>query len=248
MSTYEGTRRAWDEASAKHVQEYAELLEQARSARLLPIEEELLGPLITGAEVLHPQSGHGLDDHALVRLGAGSVLGLDYSPTAVAAAQQRADELGAPCRYLVAALPETALPSAAADLVYTGKGALIWMADLDAWAREMHRLLRPDGHLFVYESHPLVPLWAWDPDEARVRADRSYFAASHVNDTFPARGATEHQRTLSELVMTVLGAGFELLHVAEHPDPFWMPEDGDRAAAWDGRLPNAVSLLARRTG
>lgn len=47
--------------------------------------------------------------------------------------------------------------------------------------------------------------------------------------------------------MTVLGAGFELLHLAEHPDPFWMPEDGARAAAWDGRLPNAISLLARRT-
>jgi len=246
MSTYDDTRRAWDEASSKHVREYAEHLEQARTARLLPIEEEQLRPLIEDAEVLHPQSGHGLDDHALIRLGAHSVLGLDYSPTAVAAAQRRADELGAPCRYELAELPDTGRPAQSADLVYTGKGALIWMADLDAWAAEMHRLLRPGGHLFVHEGHPLVPLWAWDHDEARVREDRSYFAASHVNDTFPARGATEHQRTLAQLVMTVLGAGFELLHLAEHPDPFWMPDDENSAAAWDGRLPNAISLLARR--
>lgn len=246
MSTYDDTRRAWDDASSKHVREYAELLEQARTARLLPVEDELLRPLIGGAEVLHPQSGHGLDDHALLRLGARSVRGLDYSPTAVSAAQRRADELGVPCRYEVAELPDTGLPGQIADLVYTGKGALIWMEDLDAWAAEMHRLLRPGGHLFVYEAHPLVPLWAWDQDEARVREDRSYFAAHHVNDTFPARGATEHQRTLAEMVMTVQGADFELLHLAEHPQPFWMPEGEAPAAAWDGRLPNALSLLARR--
>ena len=246
MSVHERTRRAWEDASRKHVREYAEHLELARTARLLPIEEELLGPLLDGAEVLHPQSGHGLDDHALVRLEARAVRGLDYSSTAVGAAQRRAEELAVPCRYEVAELPRTGLAPGSADLVYTGKGALIWLEDLDAWAQEMHRLLRPGGHLFVYEAHPLVPLWAWDADEARVRADRSYFAASHVNDTFPAGGATEHQRTLAELVMTVLGAGFELLHLAEHPEPFWQPDGEDPAAAWDGRLPNAVSLLARR--
>lgn len=246
MSTHEHTRRAWEDASQKHVREYAEHLELARTARLLPIEEELLSPLLPGAEVLHPQSGHGLEDHALVRLGARDVLGLDYSPTAVQAAQRRADELGAPCRYQVVELPHTGLAPGGADLVYTGKGALIWIKDLEAWAAELHRLLRPGGHLFVYEAHPLTPLWTWDADEARVREDRGYFARTHVNDTFPGRGATEHQRTLAELVMTVLGAGFELLHLAEHPDPFWKPEGEAPAAAWDGSLPNAVSLLARR--
>jgi len=246
MSIHEHTRAAWEDASQKHVREYAEHLELARTARLLPIEEQLLAPLLGGAEVLHPQSGHGLDDHALIRLGARSVHGLDYSPTAVGAARRRADELGVPCRYEVAELPATGLDGGIADLVYTGKGALIWMQDLDAWAAEMHRLLRPAGHLFVYETHPLVPLWAWDADEARVRADRSYFAPSHVNDTFPARGATEHQRTLAQVVMTVLGAGFELLHLVEHPDPFWRPDGEEPSAAWDGRLPNAFSLLARR--
>lgn len=248
MNTHEDTRRAWDKASQKHVREYADHLAQARTARLLPIEEDLLRPLVGGAEVLHPQSGHGLDDHALIRLGARGVLGLDYSPTAVEAAQRRADDLQAPCRYTVAELPGTGVPAGIADLVYTGKGALIWMADLEAWAAEMHRLLRPGGHLFVYEAHPLAPVWAGDADEARVREDRSYFAASHVNDSFPARGATEHQRTLAQLVMTVIGAGFELVHVAEHPDPFWKDESVPPAAAWDGRLPNAISLLARRIG
>ena len=38
MSVHERTRRAWEDASRKHVREYAEHLELARTARLLPIE------------------------------------------------------------------------------------------------------------------------------------------------------------------------------------------------------------------
>lgn len=247
MTTHDDTRRAWETASQKHVREDAELLAEARTARLLPIEEELLAEVVPGVRVLHPQSSHGIDDHGLLALGPREVLGPDYSPTAVAAAQGRAEALDRPCRYREAVLPPTGEEDGAWDLVYTGKGALIWMEDQDAWAAEMHRVLRPGGHLFVDEAHPLVPLWDWDPEQATVRADRGYFAASHTNDTFPAHGATEHQRTLAELVMTVQRAGFTLLHLAEHPDPFWLPGDADRAAAWDGRLPNAICLLARRT-
>ncbi len=171
--------------------------------------------------------------------------GLDYSEAAVSSAQRRADELGIPCRYTRAVMPTSGLEGACADLVYTGKGGLIWLSDLRAFFAEVHRLLRPDGWFYVYEAHPLVPLWTWDADEIRVRPDRGYFATSHVNDTFPGNGAVEHQHTLSTIVMTCRRAGFEVEHLDEHPEPFWLPE-GINAAAWDGRVPNAFSLLARR--
>ena len=90
-------------------------------------------------EVVHLQSGHGLEDAALVQASAKSVIGVDYSAVAASAAQQRADELAIACRYLVGAVPAVPLADGAAELVYTGKGALIWMPDLDAWAREAAR-------------------------------------------------------------------------------------------------------------
>jgi SAM-dependent methyltransferase len=190
---------------------------------------------------VHLQSGHGLDDAALVQAGAKSVVGIDYSTAAAGAAQRRADELGLACRYVVGTVPVVPLADGVADLVYTGKGALIWLGDIGAWAHEVARLLRPGGYLFVYEGHPSVPLWTWNEDAPCIRNDRSYFARSHVNDSFPARGATEWQHTLGQ----VITAGMELLSLAEYPEPFWRP-GGIRAAAWDGRLPNAYSLLARR--
>ncbi|MGH3205757.1 MAG: class I SAM-dependent methyltransferase, partial [Streptosporangiaceae bacterium] len=191
-------RAVWEAASQKYVREYDDFLAQAASGASFTGTERarLHGVLSCSPEVVHLQSGHGLEDAALVRAGARSVLGIDYSQVAVRAAQRRADELGVACRYVVAAIPAVPLATASADLVYTGKGALIWMPDLAGWAREVARLLRPAGYLFIYEAHPAAILWTWHEDRPRIREDRSYFGRSHVNDTFPARGAVQWQWTL----------------------------------------------------
>lgn len=239
-------RAAWEDASGKHVREHEELLAEARrGGSLTAVELAVLRPLLATAPlVVHLQSGQGLDDVDLVRAGARSVVGVDYSVVAASAAERRARALGTPCHYVAAQLPPAPLRAGCADLVYTGKGALIWMPDLDAWAREVARLLRPGGDLVLHEAHPMVPLWAWDPDEPRIRPDRSYFARSHTNDTYPARGAVEWQWTLGELVTALGRAGLRVLELHEQPEPFWRPGDVD-AAAWRGRLPNSYTLHAR---
>ena len=246
-ATTRSNRAAWEAASGKYVREYAEFLAKAAAGTsLLAAERELLRDVLRGGpDVVHYQSGNGTDDVALVRAGARSVIGLDYSEVTAGAAQRRANDLGVRCRYVVAALPGAPLADASADLVYTGKGALIWMPDLTRWAQDVGRLLRPSGHLFVYEEHPAAPLWSWDADEPRIRADRSYFGRSHVNDTFPAGGAVQWQRTLGEIVTAVVAAGLRIVHLAEYAEPFWRM-GGVSAAAWGGRLPNAFSLLACR--
>ena len=240
-------RAVWETASTKHVREYDELLEQGRrGGELVPAELAVLAPLLAAApRVIHLQSGHGLDDLDLVRHGARAVVGVDYSEVATGAARSRAVELALRCYYLVAEVPGVPLRDGVADLVYTGKGALIWMRDLQAWAEEVFRLLRPGGHLVVHEGHPLVPLLSWDPDHPRVRPDRSYFARSHVNDTFPGGGAVEWQWTLGQVVSAVAATGLVVRQLTEHPDPFWRPAGTD-AAAWRGSLPNTYTLLAVR--
>ncbi|MEI8410380.1 MULTISPECIES: class I SAM-dependent methyltransferase [unclassified Kribbella] len=241
-------RVAWEAASAKYVNEHDELLERARQGeRLFDRETELLQPLLDEQPtVVHFQSGHGLDDLALVRAGARQVVGVDYSAVAAGSAQRRAVELGLRCQYVVAEVPGVPVKDGCADLVYTGKGALIWMRDINAWARDAARVLRPGGHLFVYEAHPAVPLWTWDEDEPRIRPDRSYFAESHINDTYPANGAQEWQWTLGQIVTAVGAAGMHVETLEEYAEPFWRPADGHNAAAWSGRLPNSYALLARR--
>jgi len=240
-------RAAWEAASQKYVREHQELLDLAREESSLTSDElAILGPVLTSSPgVVHLQSGNGLDDLALLTAGARWVVGVDFSEVAATAARRRAAELSAGCHYLIAELPGCPLRSACADLVYTGKGALIWLPDIAEWARDVARLLRPGGHVFVYEGHPMVPLWTWDEDQARIRPDRSYFGDTHRNDSFPARGALEWQRTLGGIITAVISAGLQVLHVAEYSEPFWRPAGVD-ADAWRGRLPNSFALLARR--
>lgn len=240
-------RAIWEMASQKYIREYDEHLERARAQSSLDsCEREILGPLLASAPVVvHLQSGNGLDDTDLVAAGGRRVDSVDYSQTAVTAAQSRAHELSAPCRYVIGLVPATPFRDQCADLVYTGKGALIWMQDITAWAAEVARLLRPGGHLFVYDQHPMVPLWTWETDVTNIRTDRSYFGRSYHNDSFPGGDATEWQWTLGQIVTAVAGAGLEVHHLAEYPEPFWRFGDTD-AAAWRGQLPNTFSLLAQR--
>lgn len=239
------THAAWLTVSEKYWREYDELLELAREgSSLVEVERRLLEPLLAGhPDVVHLQSGDGLDDHALVKAGARSVIGVDYSAPAAAASAKRAADLGVPIRYVVARIPQTPLNDGSADLVYTGKGAMIWMTDLDAWAAEIARILRPGGHLFVYDGHPAFALWSWDEDEARIRPDRAYFEPTYECDSYPANGAVENQWNLGQIVNAVVGAGLPIRHLGEHPEPFWKMDEIE-AAAWQGRLPNTFSLVA----
>jgi len=71
-SDVELNRPAWEAASEKHVREYQELLRLARNqSSLIECELDLLRPLLRSSPaVVHLQSGHGLDDIALVAAGA----------------------------------------------------------------------------------------------------------------------------------------------------------------------------------
>ena len=59
-----------------------------------------------------------------------------------------------------------------ADLVYTGRGAINWLHDMDGWAAVVARLLKPGGKLYVYEGHPLT--WIWDQEATELRLDPVY--------------------------------------------------------------------------
>lgn len=253
MDSASGNRRAWDIASRKYMEEASTLDGDV----LAPIEQELLAPVLaSGPRVVHLQSGNGVDCVELLRSGASSAVGVDFSAVAVRAATTRSRALGSDARYVVGAVPETPLASGVADLVYTGKGAVVWLADLGAWAREVARLLVRGGVVFVYDAHPAAPLWSLDPGGTSLVSQPGYFGGTRVNDTFPASAierfgghgveAIERQWTLADIVNSVIAAGLTIEHLGEHPEPFWRPSGAPEAAAWRGTLPNSFTLLARR--
>jgi ubiquinone/menaquinone biosynthesis C-methylase UbiE len=75
------------------------------------------------------------------------VIGVDISDNMIACARAKSDQLGAPATWYCCDILDT--PShlnQTADLVYTGRGALNWIMDIEAWATVVARLLKPQRH------------------------------------------------------------------------------------------------------
>jgi SAM-dependent methyltransferase len=113
---------------------------------------------LTGRDVLHLQSHLGTETVAFARRGARTVTGLDLSRAAVGAAREIAAAAGVEIGYVRANVYDAveALGGRRFDVIYTGKGSLCYLPDLDRWAGVLTRLLRPGGRVYVVEFHPVL--------------------------------------------------------------------------------------------
>jgi SAM-dependent methyltransferase len=255
-------KEAWDRAALKYQPEIEPDVAflRAGGVSLLEPERRLLGDLTGVRCAVHLQCSHGLDTLSLLNLGVDEVIGVDISPAMLDQAQRKAQALDAPAQWVqsdVLSVPE--ILDGVADLVYTGRGALPWVPDLDRWASVIVRLLKPGGRLFVHEGHPLNRVWKEGATSHQLSEDGRRYFDEHArpNEGFPALAAArftpvdeavptawEWQWTLGEVVTAVVDAGLRLERLEEHPSHFWDQFSGIPQEEM-ARLPHTYSLLAR---
>ena len=129
----------------------------AGESKLAPWEIEEMGS-VGGKSLLHLQCHIGTDALSWAREGA-KVSGLDFSPNAITEAERFAGILGIDdARFVVSRVSDAveALAGEEFDIIYTGRGALCWLPDLDEWAQVCASLLKQDGMLYLEESTPMV--------------------------------------------------------------------------------------------
>ena len=184
---------------------------------------------IAGLDVVHLQCHIGTDTMSLSRLGARSVTGIDFSPSAVHAARMLAREVGANVTYVESDVYDAvdALGAEGFDLVFTGIGALCWLPDILHWAEVVAQLLRPGGRLFLREYHPV--LWALsDPrPDGLLTLEYPYFETEGVPFT-ETHSYVEHEEELispdflsfnhglGEIITALMLAGLDLTGFEEH--------------------------------
>lgn len=217
---------------------------------------------VTGLDLAHLQCHIGLDTLSWARHGA-RVAGLDFSAPAIATAADLAAEVGLDhqARFAAADVYDAvdALGAGAFDVVYTGNGALMWLPDIDRWARTVAELLRPGGRLYLAEFHPLTDVL---DDEHGATVARDYF--THGARTYDSPGsyadwaaetthntATEWHHTLGDVISAIARAGLRIEFVHEHDTiPFQrygaLVSDGEhfRYPADSAGLPLRYSLAA----
>jgi len=108
----------------------------------------------------------------LARQAQASLVGVDFSPVAVALAGQRAAVFGLAgrARFVVGELTDTRLPDAGADAVVC-IDAMHFAADLTRAAREAFRILAAGGRLVLTNWQPRVP---GDPQLPAQRRDTDW--------------------------------------------------------------------------
>ncbi len=257
------TGAAWDEAAERYEGWLAEAIELIRSggSNLFPEEAALLGDLHgTCRRAIHLQCAGGRDTLSLWRLGADEVVGVDLSPRMIDLARRLTAATGAPAEWVVSDVLDTPVAlDGTADLVYTGRGSLLWLQDLDAWAAVVRRLLLPGGRLVLFEGHPFEWLVDGDEDGHWELTDYDYFAGPEASrgwspgfiDHLSIPDAEQHWKfsrawTLGEVVTAVAGAGLRVERLVEYPRDWWSGH-GDIAPEERGRLPLSFGLVATRS-
>jgi SAM-dependent methyltransferase len=224
---------------------------------------------LDGLDVVHLQCHIGTDTASLARLGARSVTGLDFSPTALTAARALADRANVTVTFVESDLydAEDRLDSSGFDLVYTGIGAICWLPDIERWAQVVANLLRPGGRLFMREGHPM--LWAMsDPrSDGLLVVEFPYFETDGVAFSEPETYAGEgtlaapdiihFNHGQAEIFNALWSAGLTITAFDEHREVPWnqlgdimensTTHDGEfELATGSDRLPLSYTLQATK--
>jgi SAM-dependent methyltransferase len=242
---------------------------KAATAQLDPIATDILGP-VDGLRVLHLQCHFGMDTLTLAQHGA-SVVGLDFSPPAIEAAQALAGELGLSerARFVQSNLydAEAAIGEPAAfDRVFVSWGALCWLPDVRGWARIATSFLKPNGYLALAEAHPAAYVF----DDMNATPDgrpgwyMPYLGREPMREDRPEDYANpdvrlKNSRTveflhpLSDVLMGLIDAGLRIDRFHEHDSIVWqmyaqLQKRGPSELVWPDRpwLPLSYSLRAAK--
>jgi SAM-dependent methyltransferase len=193
---------------------------------------------LDGRDVVHLQCHIGTDTVSLARLGAASVVGLDFSPAALDAGRALTRRANADVRFVEADAYDAVgvLGPGCCDLVYTGIGAICWLPDIRRWADVVAGLLRPGGRLFIREGHPV--LWAMcDPrPDGLLVIEYPYFETEGTtfveHDSYAGSGAVSAPESvifnhgLGEIFTALTDAGLAVTALEEHREVPWNPLEG----------------------
>ncbi len=186
-----------------------------------------LFPALQGRAVLDLGCGYGWHCRYAAEQGAASVLGIDQSRKMIAAAQRKNAAAG--IEYRVCGLQEFDYPEESYDLVISNL-VLHYIENLDEIYQKIARTLKSGGHLLLNIEHPVFTAGV----DQQFNAEgywpiRDYFYPGQRATQFLGHTVTKQHHTLTQILMGLIRAGFQLEAIEEAmPPENWraqMPEE-----------------------
>ena len=240
---HESNRANWNESALAYTNDITATVDFIRAGKsnLAPVERANLGDLRAWCRhAIHLQCASGKDTLSLLNEGVEHVTGVDISDVHIANARKICAALtlqGYPLQAEWVRCDVLDTPDfldGSADLVYTGRGALGWLHDLDAHARVVARLLKVGGVYHVYDDHPITILFDLEPEIYSFRG-ASYFGhwekdtgwpCNYVRNTLGSSVKNPPPRfekgwSLMEIINALINAGLAIEFLGEYPEAEW---------------------------
>ncbi len=230
-------RKAWNEAAIKYSQGLDEAIAFIKGGKssIHQIERSNLGNLHEWCDTaIHLQCASGRDTLYLINEGVTRAIGVDISDVHIENARALTSATNANARWYRCDVLDTPKElDETADLVYTGRGSLCWIYDIDSWSRVVARLLKSGGVFHVFDDHPVT--WLFDQDKKDLAfSNLDYFCCSisdkgwtpeyigdlgkHIEEI-----ATKYERLwpISAVVTALINSGLSIELLGEHNDEYW---------------------------
>lgn len=259
---HESNRAGWNEGAINYTQNIQGTIDFLRAGKssMHPVEKRNLGDLRTWCRhAIHLQCASGRDTLSLLNEGVQRVTGVDISDRHIDNARIISAALNAPATWYRCDVLDTPHElDDTADLVYTGRGAICWLNDLNSYAQVVFRLLKPGGIYHLLDDHPSAFLFDTEAETLQYSGE-DYFdifqsgvgwPSTYIGDSIQIPLEKQSRKyetawTLADVFNALVGAGLVVEYLGEHPDPYWelfpnlKPE-------FRGRIPLTFSLKARR--
>jgi ubiquinone/menaquinone biosynthesis C-methylase UbiE len=257
-------RAHWDEIAPIHLESYGIEGLLAGVSRIDEIQKGELYP-VKGKDIIHLQCHIGTDTLSLALDGA-NVTGIDFSSKSIVIAKELATKMKLSVEFYEANVLElNEIISTKYDIVYTSKGVLPWISDIEKWAETIAFLLKENGIFYIMEIHPVAYMFD-DTKEGDLEIKYPYFHQKepiHFNDDYPdysdssyipVNKTYEWMWSLSDIVNSLIRNGLKIEMINEYDKSFYKALPGMTVIENDwwilkkykGMIPLTFTLLARK--
>ena len=163
MREIESNKHAWGQISEGHYHHFKKALIEGNHQLNRHIQNEIGN--LDGKRIIHLQCNTGADTILLAKM-CEHATGVDLVPDNILYAEKLANDLGITnTRFIESDIMELMdKHNEKYDVVFVSEGAIGWLPDLKKWGRTIRHLLKDDGFLYVYDSHPFYLMF----DESKL--------------------------------------------------------------------------------
>jgi ubiquinone/menaquinone biosynthesis C-methylase UbiE len=170
MKEIDANKKAWSLLSKDHYEYFRNILEGNESTLSNVIENEI-GDVVNKS-IIHLQCNTGADTISLARKGA-KVTGVDLASENIFYARKMANELKIEnINFIESDINNLdIIHKEKYDIVFTTEGVLCWIQDIKKWGETIKKLLKDNGMLYLFDTHPFMFAVKYD----KLNLQYSYF-------------------------------------------------------------------------